>query len=308
VLVHRGPKIFQAIRWVKPHEEEHIEEEDTRNEEWADIEIYGEKLAELKPDDLWYVLSSARGWHDYKGSDFEDEDTREKSIEYYLDHKFGSDILDNIKKLEEQFNVQIKIEPPSRYDPDWDDRENFGWDINIRTDSKNKWQHDNLLASIDPSGDVHIYDGSEFSWGEEAKIDIKEHQQRLFDSLEQLVTNILGEPEYSKWKSNIGYFPSFIDAKQGKKSELITIYRDMSQKEYDMWEKGEEIPAGKYFATSKDYAKGADINYSSDSQVYRFKISSDLLVPDGSGGWQLDSNAKLNIERNTIEGHNNGRT
>ena len=44
VLVHRGPKIFQAIRWVKPNEEEHIEEEDVGNEEWADIEIYGEKL------------------------------------------------------------------------------------------------------------------------------------------------------------------------------------------------------------------------------------------------------------------------
>ncbi len=145
---------------------------------------------------------------------------------------------------------------------------------------------------------VRLHHGKEDEkWGESSLVQFFVHKnsgiyilaevssESPFSIAEQkiLINEILDDmtkflPEWSREFSNIegGDFQDIIN---NKISGEIRVYRMMSPKELDAWERGEIIPEGKYFASDIKYAVGSDFSFDDpDRRVYTFKISRELLI------------------------------
>ena len=317
VQIHQQGKTFWGIRWVSPEEaKEEAEESHIENKpEWEETLIFGKPITNYSPGQVWFSLGMERhdtnDWASYRKNkdigEFWEKEDRQNAIDYVLFHQFGKETFEKLKahihRMEDFLMTKIELLPPMYSDfPDYDKMEdNFDIRMVIHQKMPNSKYTSSAQISIGDDGEVDFWDGDDLSSFEEAEENGKDIQESMFGQVKTIYEMLYGKPDYSKWKSNVGYFPSFISLHQGKEPKLIRVYRDMSAKEYEKWVSGEEIPKGKFFATDRSYAQGRDVDYPEDSQVYSFRIPKNLIVPDGSGGWQLDSAATFNPETRKIE-------
>lgn len=100
------------------------------------------------------------------------------------------------------------------------------------------------------------------------------------------------------WNKDINYIEGgdFEAILSGKLDKDIKVYRMMSDKEFNNWERGEIIPVGKYFALKREYAVGTDFSGEGFRNVFAFIINRGLL----SGGDEnvVISNVPLKLKDN----------
>lgn len=76
------------------------------------------------------------------------------------------------------------------------------------------------------------------------------------------------------WNKKVGFVEGGDIAAliEGKVDDYITVCREMSPREYELWTKGAEVPSGKFFATDARWAKGTDFGSEGWRQVYWFRV------------------------------------
>lgn len=100
------------------------------------------------------------------------------------------------------------------------------------------------------------------------------------------------------WNKDINYIEGgdFEAILSGKLDKDIKVYRMMSDKEFNNWERGEIIPVGKYFALKREYAVGTDFSGEGFRNVFAFIINRGLL--SGADENVVISNVPLKLKNN----------
>ncbi len=88
-------------------------------------------------------------------------------------------------------------------------------------------------------------------------------------------------------------YVALIDAARGTvpDNSTVTIYRGMSDAERDAWDRGDEIPAGKFFTDQPTSAYAQDISGAPPS-LHTFEIPRSMLVEVAPGEFQLRQRAR----------------
>jgi len=77
-----------------------------------------------------------------------------------------------------------------------------------------------------------------------------------------------------------------------KKQGFLKLYRGMSVEEYQNWQRGQKIPAGKYFTSDKTSALAMDIS-GEYPELFSFMVDASIVAETDRKTFQLTDDAKL---------------
>ena len=107
------------------------------------------------------------------------------------------------------------------------------------------------------------------SWGDRDFFDDPVEQKAYFELVEYLRT---------------GRLP--------KRGGYIKLYRGMSTDEYAKWERGQKIPAGKFFTSRRSSALAQDVS-GKFPELFTFTVSQDIVTETDPGTFQLTQSGRL---------------
>jgi hypothetical protein len=109
------------------------------------------------------------------------------------------------------------------------------------------------------------------------------------EELKKVLGDLRMFPE--NWQKEVKYIEGadFQDILSGGLEKDIQVFRMMSFDEFNAWERGAEIPAGKFFAAKRSLAQGTDFGSEGDRDVFSFRAKRNLFSGD------LDNVLRTNV-------------